>query len=269
MPDTTKKMILKQLNQHIRRAFSNSAMHYEVLASMQYEIGRELVKTLDWNEACETILDIGMGTGKLTNRMSHLCPGSKIVGVDFADGMVQEAKRKYETFTVVQGNAEALPFCDQSYNAVVSNLAYQWIKDLPVAFVEARRVLKKQGMFCATLFGQKTLLELFETLEQCSGAEKKDLPLERLPDENDVRTALSKAGFKNFTVRSEITKTHFDDLTSLLQWLKLIGANQLNRQKYFIGPRRLASAAQHYEKNHSGRWGIVASFEVIWIKATF
>ncbi len=259
-------MILKQLNQHIRRAFSNSAIHYEVLAGMQYEIGRELIKTLDWNEECESVLDIGMGTGKLTNRMTHLCPGSKIVGMDFADGMVQEAKKKYETFTVVQGNAEALPFLDQSFDAVASNLAYQWITDLPGAFSEARRVLKGNGKFCATLFGQQTLSELFTTLETCSGKDKKELPLERLPDENDVRAALVKAGFKDIEVRSEITKTHFDDLTSLLQWLKLIGANQLNR-KYFIGPRRLASAAQHYEKNHSGRWGIVASFEVIWIKA--
>jgi malonyl-CoA O-methyltransferase len=259
-------MIFKHLNQHIRRAFSNSAMHYEVLAGMQYEIGRELLKTLDWTENCQSILDIGMGTGKLTNRMGHFCPGSKIVGVDFADGMVQEAKKKYETLSVVQGNAEALPFGDGSFDAVASNLAYQWVKDLPGAFSEARRVLKKEGKFCATLFGQETLSELFKTLETCAGKDKKEFPLERLPDEKNVRSALIKAGFTNIEVRSEITKTHFDDLTSLLQWLKLIGANQLNR-KYYIGPRRLASATQHYEKHHSGRWGIIASFEVIWIKA--
>ncbi len=258
-------MILKQFNQHIRQAFSNSAAHYEVLSGMQYEIGRELIKTLEWDETCERILDVGMGTGKLTNRMSHLCPGAQVVGVDFADGMVEEAKKKYESFAVVQADASALPFSDESYGAVFSNLAYQWVKDLPKAFAESRRVLKKNGKFRATLFGQRTLGELFTSLEKISGQNGGAGKLQKLPDSALIQEALTAAGFRDIVVASEITKTHFDDLYSLLTWLKLIGANRTNLH-FYIGPRYLAKVSEYYEKNFKGRWGVAASFEVIWIK---
>ncbi len=258
-------MFFKQFNKRVCRAFSNSAIQYEVLASMQYEIGRDLIKSLAWTEHCQNILDIGMGTGKLTNRLSHLCPGARIVGLDFADGMVQEAKRKYETFTIVQADALALPFADQSFEAVLSNLAYQWVGDMPKAFGEARRVLKKDGSFCATLFGRGTLPELFESLENVASQQERKCELQKLNDQETIRCALEKAGFKDIQVRAEIIKTHFDDMHSLLKWLKLIGANMMNRN-FFIGPRYINQSAEYYEKNFKGRWGIVASFEVIWVK---
>ncbi|MCB9757594.1 MAG: methyltransferase domain-containing protein [Candidatus Omnitrophica bacterium] len=258
-------MILKTLNQQIRRAFSNSAVHYEVLAGMQYEIGRDLIKTLEWSEDCQRILDVGMGTGKLTNRLSHLCPGAKIFGLDFAQGMVMQAAEKYETFLPLQADASHLPFTNESFDAVFSNLAYQWVDNLPGAFTEARRVLKKDGKFCATLFGRQTLDEFFQALASVESFSQKRTHLQRLPDQAAVREALKVAGFKDLTIKTEIIKTHFDDLQSLLQWLKLIGANRLNRDVY-LGPRCLREASDYYEKEFKGRWGVVASFEVIWVK---
>lgn len=258
-------MILKTLNQQICRAFSNSAVHYEVLAGMQYEIGRDLIKTLEWTEDCQRILDVGMGTGKLTNRLSHLCPGAKIFGLDFAQGMVMQATKKYETFSPLQADAKQLPFVNESLDVVFSNLAYQWVDDLPSAFAEARRVLNHNGKFCATLFGRQTMTELFQALASVERLNQRKAHLQRLPDQATVRQALKVAGFKDLTITSEIIKTHFDDLQSLLQWLKLIGANRLNRDVY-LGPRCLREASQFYEKEFKGRWGVVASFEVFWVK---
>jgi malonyl-CoA O-methyltransferase len=258
-------MILKTLNQQISRAFSNSAVHYEVLAGMQYEIGRDLIKTLEWTEDCQRILDVGMGTGKLTNRLSHLCPGAKIFGLDFAQGMVMQAVKKYETFLPLQADAQQLPFVTESLDAVFSNLAYQWVDDLPSAFTEARRVLNQNGKFCATLFGRQTMNELFQALASVESLNQRKAYLKRLPDQAMVQEALQVAGFKDLTITTEIIKTHFDDMQSLLQWLKLIGANRLNRDVY-LGPRCLREASQFYEKEFKGRWGVVASFEVIWVK---
>lgn len=258
-------MILKTLHQQICRAFSNSAVHYEVLAGMQYEIGRDLIKTLDWAEDDRRILDVGMGTGQLTNRLSHLCSGAKIFGLDFAQGMVMKAKEKYETFSVVQANARYLPFSQESLDVVFSNLAYQWVDDLPGAFTEVRRVLKNNGKFCATLFGRQTLDEFFQSLASVASFKQRKVHLQRLQGEAAVREALCVAGFKDFAIKSEMIKTHFDDMQSLLQWLKLIGANRLNRDVY-LGPRCLAEASQYYEKQFKGRWGVVATFEVIWVK---
>lgn len=254
-------MSLKIFEQQIRRAFSNSAIHYEVLSSMQYEIGRELINHIDFREEQGRMLDIGMGTGKLTNRLATHFPGVQVVGLDFADGMVETARKTYETFQVVQANASKLPFSDGQFDAAISNLAYQWVADLSEAFGEARRVLKDDGQFQATLFGRETLRELFTALEMVSREGKN---YQRLASMEAVHAALRTAGFDEISVSNEIIKTHFDNLHALLKWLKTIGANGINRE--YLGPRQLERAAECYEKNFSGRWGVTASFEVIWVK---
>ena len=252
------------LNSFIRRAFSNSASHYEVLAGMQYEIGRELIKGIEVPADCCRILDIGMGTGKLANRLILSFPEAKVVGLDFADGMVAHAKKIYDTFQIVQANALALPFADETFDAAVSNLAYQWVDDLAAAFAEARRILKPQGQLLATLFGRETLDELFKSLER-TGPSPGGVELKRLPDQGIIHDSLEAAGFRDVGVTAEINKTHFESMNDLLKWLKSIGANAMNRD-YYLGPRQLERAAEYYEKNFSERWGVTASFEVIWIK---
>jgi len=239
---------------------------------MQYEIGRELISKIELplspslnKEGGDLdggrMLDIGMGTGKLTNRLAMNFPGTQVIGLDFADGMVERAKKNYETFQVVQANAVHLPFGDKQFDIAVSNLAYQWVADLPAAFAETHRVLKQDGQFHATIFGRETLNELFSTLESVNG-EKKNY--QRLVASSTVESALNAAGFRDITVSTEISKTHFDDMRALLKWLKTIGANGMNRE--YLGPRQLEKASELYEKNFSERWGVTASFEVIWVK---
>lgn len=250
------------IEQFIRRAFSNSAIHYEVLAGMQYEIGRELIAKIDEGDDLGRLIDIGMGTGKLTNRLALNFPAARVVGVDFADGMVTQAKRNYETFQIVQGNALALPFGDGQFDAAVSNLAYQWVSDLSAAFGEAFRILRPGGQFHAAIFGGQTLRELLTTLETVNARQGR---LRRLADEQAVRRALGEAGFADARISSEITQTHFEDLRDLWKWLKAIGANAIDR-RYYLGPRQFVQAAEFYENNFRGRWGVTATFEVIWVK---
>ena len=51
----------------------------------------------------------------------------------------------------------ALPFAASAFDLVWSNLALQWVNDLPRAFAELRRVLQVGGLFAFTTFGPDTL----------------------------------------------------------------------------------------------------------------
>ncbi len=258
-------MILESKCNIVRRAFSDSAAQYEVLSGLQYTIGCQLAKRFLPIAQAARVLDVGMGTGQLTNRLCSAYPQAKIIGIDFAQGMALKAKEKYQTFEALVADALALPFCAESFNAIISNVAYQWVQDLPTAFTEARRVLKKGGMFYATLFGRETLRELFESLESVEvlGTHKREFV--RLADKNVVHKSFADAGFKDIEIESEINKTCFEDVRSLLVWLKLIGANRLNRRVY-MSPRIWAKACEYYERNFKGRCGVTASFEVVWVK---
>src|SRR3989338_5754853 len=158
-------MILNAIDKRIRKAFSSAAMQYDVLSSMQKEIGRELVNKLSHprgdisTPGVEFILDVGMGTGWMTNRLANFFPDAKVVGIDSAVGMIEQARKKYENLNTVNADARMLPFKSGQFDIVISNLAYQWVPDLDQAFAETHRLLKKEGTLCLTMFGSGTLKE--------------------------------------------------------------------------------------------------------------
>jgi len=256
-------MIFSAIDQKIRQAFSNAAVQYDVLASLQKEIGRELVKKIEDLEEAHYILDVGMGTGWMTNRLSNLFPDTKVVGVDYAFGMLQEACKKYDLRQILQADARILPFKTEIFDVIISNLTYQWVMDLEKAFQESYRVLKGNGIFCLTMFGYETLQELFISFDQVKGEK---LVIQRLANRENIENALEKSNFRHIELATEMIKVHFPDMLTLVKWLKDIGANILPKNG-FIGKEFMMEANEFYQKNFSDRLGIIASFEVIWVQA--
>lgn len=253
--------MLNVIDQRIRRAFSDAALQYDVLTSMHKEIGRELVAKINQIEDADAILDIGMGTGWLTNRLTFFFPDAQVVGIDFASGMIDFARKKYDQIAIAQADAHTLPFKKESFDVAVSNLAYQWMNDLPEAFQSAYDCLKKDGQFRFTMFGKNTLNELFEAIEKNS-----DTSLSRLPDHKSVEESLIKIGFTDVKSDYEIIKVHFPNMMDLIRWVKDIGANALNSD-LFLGKELFERANQHYEEHYKDRLGIQATFEVLWLEA--
>ncbi|WP_174302203.1 methyltransferase domain-containing protein [Caulobacter sp. S45] len=92
---------------------------------------------------------------------------------------------------------ERLPFAPQSFDLVVSLLSLHWTNDLVGALVQARRVLKPDGLFIATLYGGATLTELRQSLLQAE-AELSDGAGPRVSpfaDALDAAGLLQRAGF--------------------------------------------------------------------------
>lgn len=252
--------LLEKVDSKVRRAFSKAAGDYDLLTSLHKEIARELVEKIKLENPQE-ILDVGMGTGYLTNKLTCLFPGAKVTGLDFAQGMIEEAQKNSEGFAVVEADACQLPFKEETFDCVTSNLAYQWIEDLPQAFREVSRVLKRQGLFCFTLFGHDTLKELFVSLNNIYG--EKQIQPRRLASQDQVKEALSKAGFKDVKVSIEHIQVHFASVTELLKWLKAIGANCL-AEEIPVGKDWLIRLEEEYSKSYSDSFGIASTFEVIW-----
>ncbi len=258
-------MIQNLENYSVRRAFSDAAKRYENLSSLQYGIGCRLIENNFSSSFRGRVLDVGMGTGQLTDRLAGLCPDAKIVGIDFASGMVFRAKETYATFKGIVADAQVLPFACESFDAVISNAAYQWMRNLPTAFAQANRVLKKNGRFCAALFGRETLHELFESFESIPGFRAHKKEFVRLADENFVKKSFLDAGFKDIECHSQISTTSFEDFRSLLLWLKAIGANRLN-PGMSLGPKIFLKTEEYYQRHFKAGTGVTASFEVIWMK---
>ena len=81
----------------------------------------------------ETVLDVGCGTGVVTEQLR-----GKKTGIDPSLSMIKQSK-----FPVVHGRAEKLPFKDKSFDAVVCLTAIHHFQPNK-ALVEIKRVAKKK-----------------------------------------------------------------------------------------------------------------------------
>lgn len=92
-------------------------------------------------------LDVGCGTGALTETiLGHSSP-AEVVGVDPSDAYLKFAsdqmKGHYARFE--KGDASALPFGEATFDVVVSGLALNFVSDKAKAVSEMARVVRPKG----------------------------------------------------------------------------------------------------------------------------
>jgi ubiquinone/menaquinone biosynthesis C-methylase UbiE len=113
------------------------------------------------------VLELGSGPGKLwTENIYRIPSGWKITLSDFSPGMVEEQRQNLAdvpgqfSFEVV--DAQAIPFPDATFDAVIANHMLYHVPDRDKAFSEIKRVLKPGGRFFAATNGKDHLKELGE-----------------------------------------------------------------------------------------------------------
>jgi len=103
----------------------------------------------------ESVLDIGAGTGVMSE-FAYKCNSElKYVCVDPAEGMLKYALPFLETHVAT---AEALPFEDDSFDAILMGESLHHFRDPKIAFEESLRVLKKNGKLFIYDFDVSTFL---------------------------------------------------------------------------------------------------------------
>jgi SAM-dependent methyltransferase len=98
------------------------------------------------------VLDVATGPGYVAAAAAQR--GANAVGVDFSAAMVAEARRRYPALTFQEADAEALPFPDQSFDAVVTNFGLLHLGRPEQALAEAHRVLRAGGKLGFTVWAK-------------------------------------------------------------------------------------------------------------------
>ena len=165
---------------------------------------------------------------------------------------------------------ELLPFKEQCFDAVLSNLALHWVNDLPGALAQIRSSLKPDGLFLASLFGTGTLQELRTALMEAELAETGGASPRVSPfaDLRDAAGLLQRAGFALPVADVDTVTVTYGDFFALLRDLRGMGETNIliDRLKHPTRRTVFARAAAICQDRFADAEGrLPATFQILFL----
>jgi ubiquinone/menaquinone biosynthesis C-methylase UbiE len=194
---------------------------------------------LDWVAAPSGArwLDVGCGTGILTELVLDTCSPGAVFAVDSVEAQINHACRQAvaQRANFWVADAQALPFPDAAFDVVASSLVINFIPDRSRALSEMRRVARAGGIVAGYVWDFAAELSpsgpLRRGMRQC-GADVPQIPGAVHSSLGALMTSFEQAGFEKIETRTiELTLPYsdFDDFwqaqtPSYLPATKMIGA---------------------------------------------
>lgn len=236
--------------QNVAHRFSKAAAQYNRVASIQRVIAKQALANLPHALRGEA-LDIGCGTGMHTQALFNR--GAAATGVDIAEGMLAQARKKYSDPTFVQGSALSLPFPETQFSLVFSSMALQWASDTDLVSREIARVQKEGGVaeLAIMVAGSFNELKTARKVAQLPQAQT------YMPTTAQWVNSFKQSGL---SLQRVITKDYVDrhsDIMSLLRSVKGVGAGETGRKQPALSRKDIKKLAMAY-RNINGVEGTFA-----------
>jgi demethylmenaquinone methyltransferase / 2-methoxy-6-polyprenyl-1,4-benzoquinol methylase len=139
---------------YVRAMFTRIARRYDLMNTLmtggRHHAWRRVAARATIAAPGGPVLDLATGTGDLALAIAAMSPYRRIVGADFSEGMLREARgklgpRSKAKIILIAADALALPFASASFACVVSAFLLRNLADLGQGFTEMRRVTRPGG----------------------------------------------------------------------------------------------------------------------------
>ena len=152
------------------------------------------------------LLDIATGPGYVAEAAAE--QGAEAVGVDFSETMLAQARGRVRNVEFVVGDATALPFDGESFDAVVAAFVLLHLGSPERAVAEAARVLRPGGRAAFTVWDEPSrarwLVVFLDAVAAAGATPPPDLPAGpdffRFADDAEFTALLEGAGLRGVRV---------------------------------------------------------------------
>lgn len=235
------------------------------------EVGFRLAdRIFDVKRRFETAVDLGCGRGYVSRHVTDDAVGSLHM-CDMSRGWLDQALGPNSTVPCekLELDEEKMePFANETVDLVISCLSLHWVNDLPGAFSEIHRCLKKDGAFLAAMFGGETLYELRCSLQLAEMEREGGFAPHISPfaHARDIGGLLQRTGFTLLTIDADEIVVSYPSAFELMHDLKGMGENNAAwNRKLRINRDTLMAAAAIYQHMYGDEKGVPATFQVFYL----
>lgn len=134
----------------IKQFFDKEARGYDIDV-LEGNLGKRYVNEIEKNiierevKNVKNILDVGIGTGRFSKIL--IDKNITVTGLDISEEMLKAAEEKLgEKVELFLGDAENIPFNDNSFDGIVCMRVFKYFKNHEKALREFNRICKKNGL---------------------------------------------------------------------------------------------------------------------------
>jgi SAM-dependent methyltransferase len=228
--------------------------------------------------AGDRVLDVGCGTGVLACAAAErVAPDGHVVGIDPNEQMLAVARGKRGDVEWQMGRAEALPFTNASFDAVVSQFALMFVESKSDAIGEMLRVLRPGGGRLAVAVwdaldrvpGYLALMELLRELFGRNVADAMHAPFP-LGDPIELRKLFVDAGAKDAEVQCRRGTVRFASIDAMISTERACVwtlGGMLGEQQFAQLRQAAAHALQPFVQRDGSVQFACPALIVSWVKA--
>ncbi len=261
---TTNKLAIlaDDLKQQISTSFGAAAPYYDENAQVQREVANRLIASLQpWRDILPQgpIIELGCGTGFVTEGLAELYPKKEIQVTDLSEEMVAFCEQKFDQDNLkfrVQ-DAEDPPHEEPHYAMTISGFTPQWFKDPAQTLGRWLEATKPGGLLLASFPGNESFPEWKKKCEELG------LPFtgNDLPDVEEMVIKMS-VGPAQVDYYEDTVTQHYESARDFFRDLKKLGAST-QRSGRSLTPKELSLLINHWDDSTEG--DITVSYHAVFL----
>lgn len=208
------------MKKRIIHCFNKSTQTYDAAAEIQMRVAKQLAKQASAVSA-KSILEIGCGTGLLSQLLLTQFPNAEFLLTDIAPNMIEHCQNRFASYekintVCIDGEKITVP---ETINLLVSSMTLHWFSNVVQGIANMISQLPSGSYFIFSLLGEGSMQEWHDVCQQ------HNLPI---ATPSWITVSQLENFFPTMQIKNELIKITHQGCYDFLKTLKNIGATAAN-----------------------------------------